>query len=119
MSIPIETKPALWGAVGGAVALAIVGFSWGGWMTGGKAEATASMRAEAGMVEVLAPVSVARFRRDAGIDANLMALKKADWWARADFIEKGGWATLVDSTATAQMSSVAKACGEILTKAQA
>jgi hypothetical protein len=39
MQIPAEVKPACWGAVGGAVALAIVGFMWGGWVTGGKAEA--------------------------------------------------------------------------------
>jgi len=38
MKLPIETKPALWGAACGAIALAIVGFSWGGWVTGKKAE---------------------------------------------------------------------------------
>ena len=118
MNIPIETKPALWGAVGGAVALAIVGFNWGGWMTGGKAEAAASMRVDSAVVEALAPVCVAKFRRDAAFDSNLEALKKIDSWSQGDFIEKGGWATVVDSTATAQMSSVARACGELLTKAQ-
>ncbi len=41
MNIPIETKPALWGAAGGAVVLAIVGFSWGGWVTSSTAEAGA------------------------------------------------------------------------------
>jgi hypothetical protein len=30
MNIAIETKPALWGAVGGAAALAILGFNCGG-----------------------------------------------------------------------------------------
>ena len=42
MNIPIETKPALWGAAGGAVAAAIIGFTWGGWVTGGKAETSAA-----------------------------------------------------------------------------
>ncbi len=37
MQVPSETKPALWGAAGGAIALAIVGFTWGGWMTTGTA----------------------------------------------------------------------------------
>lgn len=116
MNIPNETKPALWGAVGGAVALAVVGFSWGGWVTGSKAEEAASTRADAAVVEALAPVCVAKFRRDAAVDANLAALKKADSWAQGDFIEKGGWATVVDSKATSQTSSVARACGEMLTK---
>ena len=39
MDISQETKATarsvLWGAVAGAIALAIVGFSWGGWVTGG------------------------------------------------------------------------------------
>jgi hypothetical protein len=117
MNIPVETKPALWGAVGGAVALAIVGFSWGGWVTGGKADAAASMRVDSAVVDALVPVCVAKFRRDAAVDANLAALKKVDAWSQGDFIEKGGWATVADSKATPQMSSVARACGEFLTKA--
>ena len=117
MNIPVETKPALWGALGGAVALAIVGFSWGGWVTGGKADAAASMRVDSAVVAALVPVCVANFRRDGAVDANLVALNKLDSWSRADFIEKGGWATVADSKATAQLSTVARACGEILTKA--
>ncbi len=35
MKFPTWLKPALFGAAGGAIALAIVGFSWGGWVTGG------------------------------------------------------------------------------------
>ena len=117
MQIPIETKPALWGAVGGAVALAIVGYSWGGWVTGGKAETAAATRVDAAVVEALAPVCVAKFRRDPAVDANLLALKKIDSWSQGEFIEKGGWATVVESPVTAQLTSVARACGEILTKA--
>ncbi|WP_298828007.1 hypothetical protein [uncultured Piscinibacter sp.] len=116
MNIPVETKPALWGAVGGAILLAIVGFSWGGWLTAGKAEAAASMRADAAVVDALAPVCAAKFRRDSAVQANLEALKKTDSWSQAEFIEKGGWATVADSSATAQVSSVARACAELLTK---
>jgi hypothetical protein len=115
MNIPVEMKPALWGAVGGAVALAIVGFSWGGWMTGSKADQLASARVDAAVVDALVPVCVAKFRRSADVDANLVELKKIDTWSQGDFIEKGGWATVADSTATAQGSSVARACAERLT----
>jgi hypothetical protein len=42
MDISKETKATarsvLWGAAARAIALAIMGFSWGGWMTGGAAE---------------------------------------------------------------------------------
>ena len=47
MDIHSQLKPALWGAVGGAAALAFVGFMWGGWVTGGNAEAMALKRAAA------------------------------------------------------------------------
>ena len=38
MKLPAEVKPALWGVVGGAVAAIVIGFAWGGWVTGGTSE---------------------------------------------------------------------------------
>src|SRR5258708_3035801 len=45
MNIPPNTKPWIQGAVVGAVAAAIVGFSWGGWVTGSSANKQASVAA--------------------------------------------------------------------------
>lgn len=117
MKIPVETKPALWGAVAGAIALAIVGFSWGGWVTGGAAEADATQRTNAAVVAALAPVCVERFQGAADVAANLAALKKVDSWSQGDFIEKGGWAKLPGSKAPDQQSAVAKACASLLAPA--
>ena len=117
MKTPVETKPALWGAVGGAIAAAIIGFSWGGWVTGGKAEADATQRANAAVVAALAPVCVERFKSASDVTANLAALKKVDSWSQGDFIEKGGWAAARGSTATDQLSAVAKACASLLAPA--
>ena len=114
MKIPIETKPALWGVAGGAVLLAIVGFTWGGWVTGGKAEADATQRANAAVVVALAPVCVEKFQRTADVSTHLAALKKADSWSQGDFVEKGGWATIPGSNTPAQVSAVAKACASLL-----
>lgn len=114
MNIPVQIKPALWGAVGGAIALTIVGFSWGGWVSGGRAEADATQRANAAVVVALAPVCVEKFQHAADASANLAALKKADSWAQGDFVEKGGWATVPGSTPE-QVSAVAKACAGLLT----
>lgn len=116
MEIPVQTKPALLGAAGGALALAIVGFNWGGWMTSTKADEQTSVRVDAAVVGALAPVCVAKFRRDTAFEANLAALKKVDEWSRSGFIEKGGWATVADSKPIAQQYLVARACGDILTK---
>jgi hypothetical protein len=117
MKFPVETKPALWGVAGGAIALAIVGFSWGGWVTGGKAEADATQRANAAVVVALAPVCVERFQRAPDVSANLAALKKVDSWSQGEFVEKGGWATVPGSKATDQLSAVAKACASLLAPA--
>jgi hypothetical protein len=117
MNLPVETKPVFWGVVGGAIAAAIVGFSWGGWVTGGKAEADATQRANAAVVLALAPVCVERFQRAPDVSGNLAALKKVDSWSQGEFVEKGGWATAPGAKAPDQLSAVAKACATLLTSA--
>jgi alpha/beta superfamily hydrolase len=114
MKIPVETKPALWGVAGGAVAAAIIGFSWGGWVTGGKAEASAVQRVDAAVVDALAPVCVDKFQHTAEGPANLVALKKVDSWSQGDFIEKGGWAAVPGTNPPSRISAVAKACAVLL-----
>ena len=52
----------LWGAAIGAAALAVGGFSWGGWMTGGSAEALTTKRSQAALVAVLTPICIERFK---------------------------------------------------------
>ena len=113
-AIPIETKPALWGIVGGAVALAIIGFSWGGWLTGGKAEAAARTRADDAVVAALAPVCVDRFQRAGDAPAQLVELKKADSWSKGSFVEKGGWAAVPGKHTPERVSAVARACADLL-----
>jgi hypothetical protein len=114
MQIPLETKPACWGAVGGAIALAIVGFTWGGWVTGGTAQAQAQERADTAVANALAPICADRFMHDANASGHLVELNKASSWERASLVEKGGWAVLPGSTTAA--SGVARACAEILEK---
>jgi pimeloyl-ACP methyl ester carboxylesterase len=117
MEISRETKaavrPALWGAVAGAIALAIVGFSWGGWVTGGTAETLAKNSAATAVVAALTPICVEKFRQAADASANLVEMKKATYaWDQSKFVEKGGWATMPGSTEP--NSAVAKACAESL-----
>jgi pimeloyl-ACP methyl ester carboxylesterase len=117
MDISKETKAtarsALWGAAAGAIALAIVGFSWGGWVTGGTAETLAKNRAATAVVAALTPICVERFRQAADASANLVEMKKATYaWDQSKYVEKGGWATMPGSTEP--NSAVAKACAESL-----
>jgi hypothetical protein len=113
MQVPSETKPALWGAAGGAVALAIVGFTWGGWMTTGTANKLADERADSAVVAVLTPTCVEKFQQSADAIANLVTLRKlSSSWEQGNFIEKGGWATRPGATSADY--GLARACGEKL-----
>jgi len=67
MDISKETKATvrsvLWGAAAGAIALAIVGFNWGGWVTAGAAETLAKSRAATAVVAALTPICIEKFRQ--------------------------------------------------------
>jgi len=76
MNIPAEVKPALWGAVAGAVALALVGFWWGGWKTAASARDLVEAGSQKAVVVALAPLCVAKFNAQADAPAKLGALKK-------------------------------------------
>ncbi len=109
-----NVKPLLTGAIGGAVVLAIVGFTWGGWVTAGTAESMATKRAKSATVAVLAPICVAKFQEESGYDTNLSQLNETRAYQRAAFIEKGGWATMPGSEKSDR--DVAKACAEMITE---
>jgi hypothetical protein len=112
MRILPQVKAACWGAIVGAVALAVIGFSWGGWVTGPIAEATAKQRAESALVDALAPICADKFRQQANAGVTLDEMKKISARNQGSFIERGGWATLPGSTSP--NAAVARACAEIL-----
>jgi hypothetical protein len=105
-------KPGIWGAVIGAVAISVVGFSSFGWTMGGTAERMANERAQTAVVEVLAPICVERFQHQTDAATKLIEFKKVSSWDRRSFIEKGGWATMPGTDAA--NSAVVTACAERL-----
>ena len=112
MQIPPQVKPACWGAVGGAIAAAFIGFTWGGWVTGRTAETLASQRANTAVVAALAPICVDNFRRAPDATAQQTELQKVNSWERRSFVEKRGWATMPGSSSVD--SDVARACAELI-----
>jgi hypothetical protein len=94
VQVPSQLKPGLWGAAGGAIVVAILGFTRGGWTTAGATDKLANERADLAVVAVLTPICVESFRRNGNATANLAALKNlSSTWEQGDFLEKGGWAT--------------------------
>jgi pimeloyl-ACP methyl ester carboxylesterase len=95
--IVAKTKNLLMGAVAGAVVLAIVGFSWGGWVTAGTAEKLADRKAADSVVLALAPMCVDNFRHQTDAGAQLVNFQKLSSYDQSSFVEKGGWATALGS----------------------
>ena len=110
MRAPDWLKPALYGAVGGAIALAIVGFNWGGWVTGGTARAMAADQTQAAVTAALSLICVDQSKRDPQLVERVAALKAASSWTRGDLVMKHGWATMPGTTEG--NSQVARDCAE-------
>src|SRR6266542_1024746 len=87
-----SVKSSPFGAAAGAAALAVIGFSWGGWVTGGTAAKIADRTANAAVVLALAPICVDNFRRQPDAGAQLVSLQKMSSYDQAGFVQKGGWA---------------------------
>lgn len=93
MNTPVWVTPAVYGAVAGALALAIVGFTAGGWVTSGTAQKLADDASVRSVVAVLTPYCVAQSKSAPNSMEVLAALKAAGSYDRREIIEKSGWAT--------------------------
>jgi hypothetical protein len=109
-------KPAVWGAIIGAVVTMIVGFSWMGWVSGGTAERIAVERANSAVIVALTPSCVAKFMGQPNASVKLKELQATDSWKQRDYVEAGGWATARGEKTP--NSGVASACAEELVKAK-
>lgn len=112
MEFPAETKPALWGAAAGAIALAVIGFTWGGWVSGGTVDKLVKDGSTKAVVTALAPICADNFKRAADSAGQLAELKKVSSWQQAAFVEKAGWAKMPGTETIA--SGMATACAEMI-----
>ena len=89
-----KIKLGFWSAVGGAILAAIVGFNWGGWVTGGTAEVMAKEIAENTVAQRFTPICLARVNQDPMKEQKLKEFKAKDSWDGRRYVEEQGWATL-------------------------
>ena len=89
-----KIKIGVWGAIIGAIITMIIGFAWGGWVTGGTAQATAKEVADTAVLDRLVPICVAQFNQDPEKDQKLKELKEKSSWERDKYVNKQGWATM-------------------------
>jgi len=115
MKLPANTETFLWGGATGAVVLAIIGFTLGGWMTAGTAQERIRASTQEAVVSSLTPICVAQFRKDPKAKAGLAALRETDSWKQAGYVSEAGWAKMPGST-TEPDNDVAQACADVLLK---
>jgi hypothetical protein len=112
-----------WACAGSVIAAIIIGFSWGGWVTGGSARELADDSAAQARQELAAVVCVDRFMAAPDAGDQLTALKEiTSSRAQGKFVEDGGWAIIVpassptDYTARADQREAAGLCAAELAK---
>ena len=112
-----------WACAGSVIAAIIVGFSWGGWVTGGSAQEMAEESAAQARQELAAVVCVDRFMAAPDAGVQLTALQEMERsYQQSKFVQDGGWAIIVpassptDYTARADHREAAELCAEELAK---
>lgn len=105
-----------WSCVGAAVLTMIVGFTWGGWVTGGTADERVETATEDAVAELAATICVDRFLAASDAGVKLAALKEADSWDRDGMVEEAGWVTF--ASMEEPIDGAADLCAEQLVSAE-
>lgn len=94
MNTPEWLKPGIYGALIGAVFVGIVGFTWGGWVTGSSANKMAMSMAHDDVISALVPVCVDMSRSDAGRASKIATIEEASSYQKRNALMETGWATV-------------------------
>jgi hypothetical protein len=83
-----------WTCLASIIATMVIGFTWGGWVTGGTARALAGVTGEDAVVKRLAPICVAQFNETPDKDLKLKEMNEISAWQRPDYVRRQAWATM-------------------------
>ncbi len=93
MTFPEWTKPGLYGALGGAIAVSVLGFTWGGWTTSGSAAVMAQNLATEEVTLAMVPVCLNMSAVDPERTTKLAILQEVSGFGRRTAMMETGWAT--------------------------
>ncbi len=116
MQYPVWTKPALWGAAYGAIAITFLGFSQLGWKTSQGAADMAQQQADAAAVAALVPFCVAKAEQMSEQDTLAKLKTEGSAFSRSELVMKAGWATV--GTSKEPDNALAIACANTLRQAK-
>ena len=107
------TKTVLfWSVVAAVILTMIVGFSWGGWVTGGTAQKMAEVAATKAVVERLSLICVDQFSQDPDKERKLIEFIETKAYQRDDYVTDQGWATMFGDEEPDR--NVADACAKLI-----
>ncbi|MEQ8664114.1 MAG: hypothetical protein RIC16_00165 [Rhodospirillales bacterium] len=87
-------QTAIIGAICGSVVVLALGFTLGGWVTGGIANDRADMAARLSERDVMVRLCVARSVGDPGSSEIIANMKKSNSYTHAQIVANAGWATM-------------------------
>lgn len=108
MTFPEWTKPGIYGAFVGAVAVSVIGFNWGGWTTAGSAKEMARDLAADEVTLAMVPVCLDLSAADAERNVKLATLQQGSRFQQRNAMMETGWATLPGTDAPSR--DLADAC---------
>ena len=97
MDTPEWLKPGIYGAVVGAVAISIIGFGFGGWVTGGGANKLAMKMSRDDVIAALVPICADMALSDVNRSQKLDVIRAASTFRQRDAVMEAGWATVPGS----------------------
>ena len=83
-----------WSWVASVALTVTIGFVWGGWVTGARAQTMAEDMAEDAVTQRLAEICVFQFSQDPEKEAKLAEMREASGYQRRAYVEEQGWATI-------------------------
>jgi hypothetical protein len=104
---PTKTR-VFWISVAVSILTMIVGFNWGGWVTGSKAQ----LMAEEAVVERLALICVDQFQQDPDTAQKLLEFVETARYRQDDYVRDQGWATMFGDEEPDR--DVAAACAKLI-----
>jgi hypothetical protein len=108
MTAPEWLKPGLYGGAIGALLVGIIGFTWGGWVTGGTSNERALAMSRTEVVAAMVPVCLEKAGADPESAIKLDAIRAASTFQRRDALMSTGWATVPGAEAPDR--EIAQAC---------
>jgi hypothetical protein len=84
----------VWACVLTAVITMVIGFNWGGWVTGGSSLRAGVLVGQDAVIQRLVPICVAQFDQSLDNAVKLDELKALSSFQQTQYVQDQGWATM-------------------------